>query len=45
MKFGKTVLELVMERQAVTTHKDSGIVNDTNDFALETLEDATYTLN
>ena len=31
---GKPALEWVMERQAVTTHKDSGIVNDANDWAI-----------
>ena len=33
-----------MERQAVTTHKDSGIVNDANDWAIETMGDAKYPL-
>jgi predicted helicase len=34
---GKPALEWVMERQAVTTHKDSGIVNDANLWATETI--------
>lgn len=41
---GKPALEWVMERQAVTTHKDSGIVNDANDWAIETMGDAAYPL-
>ena len=41
---GKPALEWVMERQAVTTHKDSGIVNDANLWATETMGDATYPL-
>jgi predicted helicase len=32
---GKSAIEWVMERYAVTTHKDSGIVNDPNDWAAE----------
>ena len=39
---GKPALEWVMERQAVTTHKDSGIVNDANLWATETVGDASY---
>lgn len=41
---GKSALEWVMERQAVTKHKDSGIVNDANDWAIETMLDAAYPL-
>lgn len=41
---GKPALEWVMERQAITTHKDSGIVNDANDWAIETVGDAKYPL-
>lgn len=41
---GKPALEWVMERQAVTTHKDSGIVNDSNLWAIETMNDAAYPL-
>jgi predicted helicase len=32
---GKSAIEWVMERYAVTTHKDSGIKNDPNDWAEE----------
>jgi predicted helicase len=41
---GKPALEWVMERQAVTTHKDSGIVNDANDWAIETMDNPRYPL-
>ena len=41
---GKPALEWVMERQAVTTHKESGIVNDANLWAIETMHDAAYPL-
>lgn len=41
---GKAALDWVMERQAVTTHKDSGIVNDANDWAVETMGNARYPL-
>lgn len=41
---GKPALGWVMERQAVTTHKDSGIVNDANLWATETVGDAAYPL-
>ena len=41
---GKSAIEWVMERQAVTTDKDSGIVNDPNDYAIETMNDAAYPL-
>lgn len=41
---GKSALEWVMERQAVTTHKDSGIVNNANDWAIETMHDPAYPL-
>lgn len=41
---GKSALEWVMERQAVTTHKDSGIVNDANDWAIETMGNPAYPL-
>ena len=33
-----------MERQGVSTHKDSGIENDANDWAIETMGDAKYPL-
>jgi Predicted helicase len=32
---GKSAIEWVMERYAITTHKDSGIRNDPNDWAIE----------
>lgn len=41
---GRPALEWVMERQVVKTDKASGIVNDANDFALETMGDAAYPL-
>ena len=41
---GKPALEWVMERQAVTTHKESGIVNDANDWAIETMGNPAYPL-
>lgn len=41
---GKPAIEWVMERQGVATHKDSGIVNDANDWAIETMGNARYPL-
>lgn len=41
---GKSAIEWVMERQAVTTDKKSGIVNDANLWALETMNNAAYPL-
>ncbi|MGP9647592.1 DEAD/DEAH box helicase [Halomonas sp. AOP42-C2-23] len=41
---GKPALEWVMERQAVTTDKKSGIVNDANDWAIENMGNARYPL-
>jgi predicted helicase len=41
---GKPALEWVMERQAVTTDKDSGITNDANLWATETIGNARYPL-
>ena len=41
---GKPALEWVMERQAVTTDKKSGIVNDANLWATETMDNAKYPL-
>jgi predicted helicase len=32
---GKSAIEWIMERYAVTTHKESGITNDPNDWAIE----------
>ena len=40
----KAAIEWVMERQAVTTNKESGIVNDANDWATETMGNAKYPL-
>lgn len=42
---GKPALEWVMERQRVKEDKDSGIVNDANDYAVETMGDPAYPLN
>jgi predicted helicase len=33
---GKSAIEWIMERYAITTHKESGIVNNPNDWAIET---------
>jgi predicted helicase len=41
---GKPALEWVMERQGVSTHKESGIVNDANDWANETMNNPAYPL-
>lgn len=41
---GKPALEWVMERQVVKTDKDSGIVNDANRYAIETVGDPAYPL-
>ena len=41
---GKPALEWVMERQIVKTDKKSGIVNDANDYANETVGDPRYPL-
>lgn len=41
---GKPAIEWVIERQAVTTHKDSGITNDANDWAVETMNNPKYPL-
>ncbi|WP_297505549.1 type ISP restriction/modification enzyme, partial [Ferrovum sp.] len=37
-------LDWVVERQCVKTDKDSGIVNDANDWAVETLGNPRYPL-
>jgi len=42
---GRPALEWVMQRQAVKTDKASGIVNDANDFANETMGDPRYPLD
>ncbi|MDR7281303.1 putative helicase [Pseudomonas corrugata] len=41
---GKPALDWVVERQCVSTHKDSGITNDANDWAIETMENPRYPL-
>jgi predicted helicase len=41
---GKSALEWVMERQCVKTDKASGIVNDANSYANETVSDPAYPL-
>ena len=41
---GKPAIEWAMERQAVTTDKDSGIVNDANLWATETMHNPRYPL-
>lgn len=41
---GKPALEWVMERQGVSVHKDSSIVNDANDWAIETMNNPAYPL-
>lgn len=42
---GKSAIEWVMERQSVTTDKDSGIVKDANAWANETVGDPRYPLS
>lgn len=41
---GKSALEWVMERQSVTTDKKTGITNDANDWAIETMHNPKYPL-
>lgn len=41
---GKPALEWVMDRQCVKTDKASGIINDANDYAIETVGDPAYPL-
>ncbi len=41
---GKPALDWVVERQCVKTDKDSGIVNDANDWAVETMRNPKYPL-
>jgi predicted helicase len=41
---GKPAIEWVMERYGVSTHKDSGIVNDANTWGLETANNPRYPL-
>lgn len=42
---GKSALDWVMERQCVKVDKTSGIVNDANDYANETMHDPAYPLH
>jgi predicted helicase len=41
---GKPALDWIVERQCVKTDKDSGIVNDANDYAVETVGNPRYPL-
>jgi predicted helicase len=41
---GKAAIDWVMERQGVSTDKDSGITNDANDWAIETMNNPRYPL-
>ncbi|OBW95237.1 damage-inducible protein [Gallibacterium anatis] len=41
---GKSALEWVMERQSVKVDKDSGLINDANDWAKETMNNPKYPL-
>lgn len=41
---GKSAIDWVMERQCFKTDKDSGIVNDANDWAVETMGNPRYPL-
>lgn len=41
---GKSAIEWVMERQAITVDKASGIQNNANDFAIETMNNPRYPL-
>ncbi|BAH99999.1 DNA helicase restriction enzyme Type III R subunit [Acetobacter pasteurianus IFO 3283-01-42C] len=41
---GKSALDWVVERQCVKTDKASGIVNDANDWAIETMDNPRYPL-
>ena len=41
---GKPALDWVLERQAVTTDKASGIINDANDWAIDTMHNPKYPL-
>ena len=41
---GKPAIDWVVERQGVRTDKASGIVNDANDWAIETMHNAAYPL-
>ena len=41
---GKSAIDWVMERQSVKMDKDSGIPNDANDWAIETMQNTRYPL-
>lgn len=41
---GKPALDWVVDRQCVSTHKASGIVNDANDWAIDTMNNPKYPL-
>jgi len=41
---GKPAIQWVIERQGVKTDKDSGIINDANDWAVETMKNPRYPL-
>lgn len=41
---GRSALEWIIDRQQIRTHKKSGITNDPNDWALETMQNAKYPL-
>ena len=41
----KSAIEWVMDRQGIKKHKESGIINDANDFAIETMESSRYPLD
>jgi predicted helicase len=41
---GRSAIDWVVERQGVRTDKDSGIVNDSNDWAIETMQNPKYPL-
>jgi len=41
---GKPALDWVVERQCVKTDKDSGIINDANDWAVDTMKNPRYPL-
>ncbi|MBX9925425.1 MAG: type III restriction endonuclease subunit R [Hyphomicrobiaceae bacterium] len=41
---GKPALDWIVERQCVKTDEDSGIVNDANDWAIETMNNPKYPL-
>jgi predicted helicase len=41
---GRSAIDWIVERQGVRTDKDSGIVNDSNDWAIETMQNPKYPL-